>query len=82
MKKFLLKHKIPEYLNDPNKYTKTFIKMHKLNMSDRGSESSAAQYLNTLQGIPLLPEALRLSSFNRSFITSDSLVEVNVNLPA
>ena len=32
VKKFLLKHKVPEYLNDPNKYAKTFIKMHKLNM--------------------------------------------------
>ena len=32
VKKFLLKHKIPEYFNDPNKYAKTFIKMHKLNM--------------------------------------------------
>ena len=33
-KKFLLKHKIPEYFDDSNKYAKTFIKMHKLNMSE------------------------------------------------
>ncbi len=32
VKKFLEKHKIPEYLNDPNKYIKSFIKQHKLNI--------------------------------------------------
>jgi hypothetical protein len=35
VKKVLLKHKVPEYFNDPNKYAKTFIKTHKLNMSQR-----------------------------------------------
>jgi hypothetical protein len=32
VKKFLEKHKIPEYINDSNKYIKSFIKMHKLNI--------------------------------------------------
>ena len=32
VKKFLEKNKVPEYINDPNKYLKSFIKQHKLNI--------------------------------------------------
>jgi hypothetical protein len=32
VKKFLEKHKVPEYIDNPNKYIKSFIKQHKLNM--------------------------------------------------
>jgi hypothetical protein len=34
VKKFLEKHKVPEYIDNPNKYVKSFIKTHKLNMSE------------------------------------------------
>jgi hypothetical protein len=32
IKKILEKHKVPEYLNDLNKYTKSFIKTDRLNI--------------------------------------------------
>ena len=35
VKKFLEKYKVHEYINDPNKYVKSFIKQHKLNIATK-----------------------------------------------